>query len=111
MSNSLKLALLSAAAKSNQKVETLKKKEQDKKKDKNYVSPDLDNVLSVGGTALWKGLSISVHSGLKNDTPEYKYHFKAATGNKVFIKTNKRELAQQFVDDWFGKGKYKVCGY
>lgn len=111
MSNSLKLALLSAAAKANQKSESLKKKEVDKKKDKSYISPDLDAILSYGGTALWKGLSISVHTDVKKDTPEYKYHFKAATGNKVFVKTNKRELAQQFVDEWFGKGKYRVSGY
>lgn len=34
-----------------------------------------------------------------------------ALGDYVFIKTRKREIAQQWVDGEYGHGKYRVSGY
>lgn len=115
---SLKLALLKAAAQQNKELEG---KLTTKINPKTYISENLNDVIMCGGVAVYKGVRFSVHVNdgsnqpIKNELPVYKYHFKAATGNTIYIKCSKRDKAQAFVDEVFGtlngKHKYHVCGY
>lgn len=109
---SLKLALLKAAAKQNKELAITKPKVNPK----TYISENLNDVIVNGGVAVYKGVRFSVHvNDNQTDLPVYKYYFKAATGNTIYIKCSKRDKAQEFVDEVFGtlngKHKYHVCGY
>lgn len=108
---SLKLALLKAAAKHNQDLAITKPKVNPK----TYISENLNDVIVNGGVAVYKGVRFSVHVNEDSAQPTYKYYFKAATGNTIYIKCSKRDKAQEFVDEVFGtlngKHKYHVCGY
>lgn len=74
--------------------------------DKNGV--DL-NVLAKGGITKWKKWEVYVHtSEVSRILPTGKWHFRDANGYRVFIKTMKREIAQEFVNEYYGKGKYNV---
>lgn len=110
---SLKLALLKAAAQQNKELEG---KRTTKINPKTYISENLNDVIMCGGVAVYKGVRFSVHTNdNQTELPVYKYHFKAATGNTIYIKCSKRDKAQAFVDEVFGtlngKHKYHVCGY
>ena len=109
---SLKLALLKAAAQQNKELEG---KLTTKINPKTYISENLNVVIVNGGVAVYKGVRFSVHVDDNSTQPVYKYYFKAATGNTIYIKCSKRDKAQEFVDEVFGtlngKHKYHVCGY
>lgn len=54
-------------------------------------------------------VAISVHTPIITYPAKYKWHIRNAFGNRIFIKVQKRELAQEVVDLLMGeKGKYKV---
>lgn len=54
-------------------------------------------------------VAISVHTPIITYPAKYKWHVRNAFGNRIFIKAQKRELAQEVVDLLMGeKGKYKV---
>lgn len=75
-------------------------------------------ILSRGGesTLVFKDKSgkkrevlVSVHTPIITYPAKYKWHVRNAFGNRIFIKVQKRELAQEVVDLLMGeKGKYKV---
>lgn len=67
------------------------------------------NVLSCGGSTRYKNWDVYVHlNGLDGKLPKGKWHFRDACGNRVFIKTNLRKVAQDFVNEYYGKNKYTV---
>lgn len=54
-------------------------------------------------------VAISVHTPIITYPTKYKWHVRNAFGNRIFIKVQKRELAQEVIDYLTGeKGKYKV---
>ena len=58
---------------------------------------------------------ISVHTPLITYPPQYRYHYRNAFGNYIFIKCQKRELAQEVCNylegvSESGKVKYHVSG-
>ena len=86
-----------------------------KTKDSNVDDNGVDlNVLVNGGATRFKSPStnkycmIYVHC-VGNDNSllqKAKYHFLDACGSRVFIRTNKREIAQEFINIYYGKGMY-----
>jgi hypothetical protein len=40
--------------------------------------------------------------------PPGSYYIRDAVGNYVFMKTSNRQLAQKYIDEQYGKGKYTV---
>lgn len=77
------------------------------------------NVLVKGGTTVFtatingkkKDVEISVHTENSTYFPQYKYHYRNALGNRVFIKCVKQEHAQIVCDQLEQqKGKYRVSG-
>jgi len=76
------------------------------RKDQNGV--DL-NVLQNGGITKWRKWEIYVHTqDMSRILPTAKWHFRDANGYRVYIKTMKREIAQEFVNEYYGRGKYSV---
>ena len=75
-------------------------------------------ILSCGGESVLvfkdksgkkREVAISVHTPIITYPAKYKWHVRNAFGNRIFIKVQKRELAQEVVDYLMGeKGKYKV---
>lgn len=67
------------------------------------------SVLASGGITKWKKWEVYVHNpSLSESLPKGKWHFRDANGYRVYIKTLKREIAQGFVNEYYGKGKYTV---
>lgn len=104
---SLKSAMLAAAKKNAKKVVEKPKKQFN------------INVLLKGGTTIFtatingkkKDVEISVHTDNSTYFPQYKFHYRNALGNRVFIKCSKQEHAQMVCDQLEEqKGKYKVSG-
>ena len=67
------------------------------------------NVLSNGGITKYKKWEVYVHTPeTTRILPQGKWHFRDANGYRVFIKTMKREIAQEFVNTYYGRGRYVV---
>lgn len=104
---SLKSAILAATKKPIKKVVEKPKKQFNQ------------NVLLKGGTTVFtalingkkKDIEISVHTENSTYFPQYKYHYRNALGNRIFIKCSKQEHAQMVCDQLEEqKGKYRVSG-
>lgn len=66
------------------------------------------NVLDRGGITKYKNWEVYVHTSDSDTLPKGKWHFRDANGYRVYIKTLKREIAQEFVNTYYGRGKYVV---
>lgn len=108
---SLKDALLNA-----KKTST---KVSEKKQEKKKATPFKEIVLVKGGTSVYTAningkkveVLISVHTDHSTYFPKYRFHYRNALGNRVYIKTNKMEVAQMVCDQIEEqKGKYKISG-
>ena len=73
--------------------------------DENGVDVD---VLHNGGETMYKKWFVYVHKDGERSLPKGKWHFRDACGNRVYIKTNLRSIAQEFVNTYYGKNKYTV---
>lgn len=107
----LKEALLNA--------KKLSTKVSSKKKDKKQVKQFKSSVLVDGGTGVYTAtingkkveVLISVHTDASTYFPKYRFHYRNALGNRVYIKTQKMEHAQIVCDQIEEqKGKYKISG-
>lgn len=65
-------------------------------------------VLHTGGETVYKKWFVYVHTNDRSGLPTGKWHFRDACGNRVYIKTNLRSIAQEFVNTYYGKNKYTV---
>lgn len=92
-------------AKENPSKAERKKKEVLKNVDENGVDV---TVLSSGGETMYKKWFVYVHTDTNSSLPTGKWHFRDACGNRVYIKTNLRAIAQEFVNTYYGKNKYTV---
>lgn len=97
----------------------LMKKNTKRISEKHNVKKEFDHtILSRGGESVLvfkdksgkkREVVISVHTPIITYPAKYKWHIRNAFGNRIFIKVQKRELAQEVVDYLTGeKGKYKV---
>lgn len=72
------------------------------------------NVLQNGGTTEWeyqkgKCVTIFVHVvNSEDDLPKGRFHFKDAFGNRIYVKTKDRQVAQMFVNKFYGNNKYNL---
>jgi hypothetical protein len=108
---SLKDALMNAKKAATKVVE--------KKKEKKQVKQFKESVLIDGGTSVYTAVIngkkvevlISVHTDKSTYFPRYRFHYRNALGNRVYIKTLKMEHAQAVCDQIEEqKGKYKISG-
>lgn len=102
------------------KQKRIKQKQTEKgEQTKHNVKQEFDHtILSRGGESVLvfkdksgkkREVAISVHTPIITYPAKYKWHIRNAFGNRIFIKVQKRELAQEVVDLLMGeKGKYKV---
>jgi len=55
-----------------------------------------------------KTTTLSYDQYIQMDKPPSTFFIRDAVGQYVFIHTSKREKAQEYVDETYGKGKYSV---
>ena len=97
-----------------QDFKTTKKKanKQHKEFDYNILVNGGESVLSFKDSqGVSRVVDVSVHTSKSSYFSKYKFHYKNALGNRVYIKTQKASIAQE-VCDYLSqeKGKYKVSG-
>lgn len=80
----------------------------------------MEHTLVNGGDFSWNGMKGKVVTPAmeirrRDDSGAYPYPrgclwFRDALGNKVFLKTKDRHRANAFVEQFYGKNKYRLCG-